>query len=546
MSAINSRLATTLHTLASTANEASVPILLAALEVEDCATRNKVFRTLLSRHDESAENEVLRRWTSLGRYWQTEVTRREGWLCDAIRRALLGADENLRVQAAAAAVATHDYDCLPTLAALAADKAHAFGPQAAKTLIQLAEKLHEELAQPRDYRTRRDPQIQRSHAIGSLERAVQAFDQHGRQEVLEAFLVLAGREQPSLSKLLDEPGSRIFGPLMDILTSSPRLGVIRLLLGYLEDSFAPPAAIQAIARRTDVTFLRLLFRRIGLEASSMLLANLRRIENIPWLKPNLSLLDSLQDQEHAGALRFIVSSGIPRPVALEALVQTLGQGRAPCRRVAAALLAEFRGEEANAAALRAIEDEDPQVRATVAGQLRDRGVPGFLNILIGMLDSEFDDERQAAHQALAEFSFERYLASFDYWDEETRQRTGKLVKRVDLHASTLLREELLATSRTRRRRGLEMAAHLNLVSEVQDVIAAMAKDDDQFIRVEAVRILGQNPTEVSAQVLSEALSDSLAIVQEAAEQGCRELAKESPSPLPAIATTSVAHTATAS
>jgi hypothetical protein len=69
-----------------------------------------------------------------------------------------------------------------------------------------------------------------------------------------------------------------------------------------------------------------------------------------------------------------------------------------------------------------------------------------------------------------------------------------------------------------------MAMHMGLVSQVQDAIAALARDEDQYIRLEAVRILGMCPTAVSGQVLREALADSRVLVQEAAEQGLQDLA----------------------
>jgi hypothetical protein len=138
---------------------------------------------------------------------------------------------------------------------------------------------------------------------------------------------------------------------------------------------------------------------------------------------------------------------------------------------------------------------------------------------VAMLDSQHDVERQAARQAMEEFNFVSYVASYDYMDEETRDKIGKLVRRVDPKATALLRDELQATSRSRRRRGLEMALHLFLVFELQEEIAALIKDDDQYLRLEAVRLLAACPTDISEQVLREALNDSQPLVQEAAQSG---------------------------
>ncbi|MBC7856706.1 MAG: hypothetical protein IAF94_25025, partial [Pirellulaceae bacterium] len=47
-----------------------------------------------------------------------------------------------------------------------------------------------------------------------------------------------------------------------------------------------------------------------------------------------------------------------------------------------------------------------------------------------------------------------------------------------------------------------------------------------YVRLEAVRLLGICPTAVSGQVLREALTDSRALVQEAAEHGLRDMPLE--------------------
>src|SRR3569623_1052650 len=56
---------------------------------------------------------------------------------------------------------------------------------------RLQQHLADEIAAPRDYRIRRDPQLQRNHLMGALEKAATQFPIHGRRELLEAVLLLA-------------------------------------------------------------------------------------------------------------------------------------------------------------------------------------------------------------------------------------------------------------------------------------------------------------------------------------------------------------------
>ena len=513
----------TLRVLAATSNEAVVPVLLAALENEDASVRDGVFPILLHQRSADAENDILRRWPEMSEHWKQLVIRREGWLSPAVRRAVMGDDAALAAVGCRAGAMLGDYELIPVLVSIVCEKKAGICDQAAATLFTLAERLVEETAAPRNYRNRKDPQLQRAHVLGSLEKGVQTFDQHQRRELIEALLISAARDNAVISRILQEPTERAFAPMMDLLIHSPRPSIMRLLLSYLDDPFAPLPALHALGRRRDVSWLRQLCRRIGDEPASVIKNNLKRIENIPWLKAHRFLLDALHESEQPGAVRFITLSGMPRQDALESIAHILKHGKPPGRRAASAALAEFRGAEANAIAQLALEDEDPVVRANLAAQLRMRAAPGAMNRLVTMLDSPHEAERLAARKSLEEFTFASYVASYDYMDEETRQKTGHLVKRIDEKSVSLLRDEMSSNSRTRRRRGLEMALRMELVLLVQDAIAELARDEDQYIRLEAVRILGICPTAVSGQVLREALTDSQALVQEAAQRGLQGL-----------------------
>jgi HEAT repeats len=525
----------TLRVLAGTSNEAAVPVLLAALGNGDATIRDEVVPILLQRRSADAEDEILRRWPEMSEHWRQLVIRRDGWLSPAVRRAVLGNDSSLAVLGCTVAAELGCYELIPLLVSVVCEKKPGISDPAVAALLTLTERLADEVSAPRDYRNRKDPQLLRAHVLASLEKGVQTFNAHQRCELIEALLVLASRDNAVISRILQEPTERAFAPLMDLLLHSPRPCILRLLLSYLDDPYAPLPALQALGRRCDITWLRQLCRKIGDEPAGVIRRNLKRIESVPWFKAHRFLFESLQETEQSGAVLFITHSGIPRPDALECLAHLLQCGKPPGRRTASEALAEFQGAEADAIAQLALEDQDPQVRANLAMQLRARGTPDSLNRLVEMLDSPHGVEQKAARRALEEFTFASYVTAYDYLDEEAREKTGQLVKRIDEQSVGLLREEMFASSRTRRRRGLEMVLSMGLVSELQDAIAELAREDDQYIRLEAVRLLGTCPTAVSGQVLHEALTDNRALVQEAAERGLRDLpAVEDPdiSPLP--------------
>jgi hypothetical protein len=374
--------------------------------------------------------------------------------------------------------------------------------------------------------------MQRAHVLVSLEKAACEYHVHGRRELVEAFLLLANHENATLKHVLQTPSDRTFGPLADLLTSSTRPGVERLLLSYLEDPFAPLAAMQIMVRRRDVAFLRRLLRKIGAEPTPVVRLNLKRIESIPWMQVNFTLLDALGDHEQPGAVQLVALSGIPRQLAFECVAYMLRHGGLAGRRAAAKALAQFRGPGADDMVLRTLDDEDAHVRAAAAAQLRDRGVPGAIQRLLVMLDSPHEVEREAAHTGLGEFRFDRYLTLFDTLSSDARRATGLLVKQIDTHTLTALKNELIAAARSRRKRALEMCLAMGLVEESIAEIAALLRDDDQFLRIEAIRVLATCDCTTTRHALRDSLVDTHPLVQEAAELALTKLLQLVPAETP--------------
>jgi len=332
---------------------------------------------------------------------------------------------------------------------------------------------------------------------------------------------------------------------VDLFTNSSRLASERLLLSYLDDSHAPLSAIQIIGRRSDVAFLRHAARKIGSEPSPTVRANLRRIESIPWIEGHLGVLDALGEAEQPGAIHLAAGSSAPREQALEVVAYILRHGKVAGRRAAAKALAEFCGPKANELALRGLQDDDSQVRAAMARQLRQRGMPGAIGHLLDLLDSPHQAEREAAQAGLEEFQYARFAANFDNLSPEAQQATGRLVRRIDPEAVVRVGMELDAPTRGRRKRALEMVVALDAVAELHDTIVAMLSDDDQFLRIEAIRVLATVDSPSTRQVLRDALLDPHPLVQEAAESALTQLAHHDTVPATGLSRDTVRLTANA-
>jgi HEAT repeat protein len=508
----------TLDLLARTENEAAVSVLLSALESPVPAIRLGALRALLERRSPLGQREVVRRLHTMDEAWKSVLLQYRGRMTRALRDALLGDEPQVRTNACHGVLLFKEYDLIPTLlsALPAADPPTA--DLLSRTMLELVELLYHDVTRPRDYTERRDPQLMRRHVVASLEKSVQRYAEHKRREAVEAFLMLADRDNPLLHQVLGDPLHAAYLVTTQVLTHSQRPGVLRLLLEWLEDRRAPSAALTVAAHRCDLPFLRAALALLQRGLNPALEHNLHRMEHVAWATAPYHILDALSDAEQAAAIAWLMASSAPRAQVFQALCYLAQRGKPRGRVAAVEALGSFSGAEANQRMLQLAHDPDPSVQAAALRQLRRRGIPSALAVLLQHLGSPHEPVRQAVRECLTEFRIQRFLASFDLLDDEVRQSTGPLVKHIDPDALPKLREELQSPSRTRRLRALEAAAAMRAVADLQAEVIELLHDSDGMIRSCAAAALGTCPTPEAQHALRHALGDSSTMVREAAQR----------------------------
>jgi len=507
----------TVATLAESHNEAAVGVLVPALGSANREIQEGALRALLQRRSIAGHLELVQRWDSMSDRWRSMIVEHAGRISAAVREALISSDHHLFKNGCRVAIAIHEFDLMPALIGVVEEVDNPHAHVAAQTLVELAELLHDELAAPRDYRERRDPQLMRQHVLGSLETSLLRGEQPAHGEIAESFLLLTQSENSTLRRILDDHHHPAHVSMRDTLCSSPRPGVMRIVLKYVEKASPPMAVLQVLALRRDVPFLRRLSKSLGTELSETVRRNLRRIDRLAWFD-ELPLLKALNDHEQSMAMQVAVASGAQRDDVFAVVRFLVREGNAGGRRTAASALREFRGFEANELAMMALNDPDPLVQAAIIPQLRERGIPGAMARIIAMVDSPNEAVRTTAQRSLAEFNFQRYLAAFDTLDDEVRRTTGELVRKVDKQTVPQLVEELQCPSRIRRVRGLQVAPLVSAVEELEEVIVGLLSDEDQFVRAESARALGFSNSAGAQLALQTAQHDRSVGVREAVEQ----------------------------
>jgi hypothetical protein len=250
----------------------------------------------------------------------------------------------------------------------------------------------------------------------------------------------------------------------------------------------------------------------------------KRITAFSWLQDDLSILLAFSEDEQIGCLRLTLASGMARERALEIVGCLLQKGHIGARRKAAEELAAWHGPEANDLILQAFHDDDPVVQSYAVRLLRERRIPGAVTLLLDALNSPHIVVLHAAREALSEFTFERYVNTFDLLEPEVRQNVGMLVKRVNPDLIVELRPEFGSGVRTRRLRAVHITEALDVVSQLEPELMGLLADEDHFLRSEVARVLSSSTSEIVRAALREKLLDDCHAVRDVAEQSLQSMA----------------------
>jgi HEAT repeat protein len=523
---VTNSLELTFDYLATTENEAATRVLMGALDHADAAIAHGALRALLRRKSPEALRELVARWHRIGEGWKEIVAERPGLLTAALKQAFHSSEEQLIRNAVAAAVETADYDFVAIFAAAVGESHVLRRSLSAQAMLSLADALYEELHGHARVRVRRDMQLVRQFVAGSLESPVARFPQHRATAVLEAFLLVATRENATLRHMLQDLRDPSHEAVTQQLTHSTRPGVMRLLLSMLDDARAPLAVLRIVGRRSDAPFFRLLCKKLSEDHSPPLVPNLGRIDSLGWLAESLSLLETLDDDEQVGAATLVWRGRIDNRQKRRILQHLLRTGQPRGRQAAARALLELLGPEGHSLTMSLLHDDCPLVQAEAVRHLRARDIPNAMSLLIGLLDSPHEEVRAAASGSLEEFTFARYLSAFDTLSPEARKSTGSIVKRANPNVAEELLNELLSSGRARRLRAMQIAEALDLVPEMEFGLIELCRDEDHVVRTEAARMLGLCWSQEARRTLRDLLSDPRQTVQFAAEQSLEDMAED--------------------
>lgn len=514
---MSSGLKKTFEVLTTSRNEASLPLLLSAFESAEPGIFDRALQALVSRRYRTGHSAVIARWHELNDAQREMVDQGRGKMNTALRDALLSDDEQQFRNACEIMVRFHEFDMVTALVNLAEDKSRKHSAEATTLVLEMVNLLSELVHGRRDAADRRDPMLLRSRVMEGLERSVERYRTHQCDELIEAFVILGGTTCNLLRNIIDDPHHACYMTVVHTLSTSQSVGVLELLLSFLSLDHPSLATLTVVSRRSDETFLRKLFDFLNGDLPGKVKRNLSRIKSIPWIEDKSFSFSAMPPADQSSCVHLVAASGTNADKKLDILEKVLKHGACEGRVAACEALADIPGDRSNQLILDYARDNDPQVQAAIARQLRQRHIAGTMAILVEQLDSPHEIVREATREALSEFTLENYLTQFDTLHDDSRKTTGGLVKKVDVNLVPKLLAEFESPARRNRLRAIEVTDALGVQQETCDGLISLLDDSDHIVRAAAAESLQHCPSERALHALQYAAADRSSAVQSAAK-----------------------------
>ncbi len=518
----------TMYHLAHTRNQAAVPVLASALASTRLEIRLGAIHGLVVRRNPEGHAQILARFPTFNDRELAElansIVRSPHRMQATLRDVVLSEDQRLCDSACRVILMGRVFQLLPTLVEVTEAPHHRHSAQAAATLVQLASYLHQEtLARPQDRTC--EPALMYRQVLPALEQSVLRYDEHQRLEIIDAFLLLVPPHNDTLLKILKDSAHACHQPVINSLSTSAVVPIFELLAQLLHDTNIPTAALKIVANRLDRKFLDYLLHSVRTPVSLRVLDNLRKLDTVRWLGDGRDVLLDLDGRAQAVAIEVARSGCVDRATYLSLLKFLLQQGQPEGRRASCDALAEFHDRYLDQLVVRTLNDPDPRVQAAAVRQLRHRGIHDAMERLVVLLDHHAPEVRDAARSSLAEFNFSRFRGAFDTMDDDTRQKIGHLVAKVDPTAVTRLAELLTSPSLSTKLRALEMVQAMDVADTVFERLAQLLDDPDVGVRADAAAVMGGCRRFEALQLLYQAEDDPSHSVREAASRSVEQIAE---------------------
>lgn len=522
-------LAITFQVLTESRNHAVGDVLAFAYESHDPQIRRFAIESILRSPRGQGSLRVVETWHELVSDFRELILKSPRQLIGGIRAALRSKNRQAVENGLELTALLGESQLMPELLRLAENERCALKPRAERVVIAVADSMAQKAKSASDRHYVQRSTI-RGQVVECLEKAVQRYPQHRCLAIVEAFLISADSSSHYLKRCLSNPRDMAMSAIVKVLAESNRSTIVDdMLVELLASRSTPPTVVRVWSQRADFEFIQVFCIKVGKFPNDIIRRNLKRMKSVRWLKGSLSHLSDLNEHQQIAVVQILRHASLDKNDVFRVIEFLMIHGSKEVRRRAAEKLRDIRTPAADRLVSRYVEHEDPAIQSIMLSQLRDRNIPGAVAALVRALDSEHPQVQNAAQRSFPDIDIDRYLVSFDSMDDESQRSSGELMLKIDKNAIPKIESELSSGIRNRRLRAVHVVEVLGLIDQLCEAVAEVLDEDDYFVRLEAVRLLGRCRSSFSRRVLRDAMMDPSSKVRRAAEKALQGMASIPPS-----------------
>jgi hypothetical protein len=523
-----SPVAKTFEVLSVTSSASAVDVLLFALDSPNERISDAAVSALISRRTTRGQVEIIRRLENLTHKARAEVESRSGELTAAFRHSVVHGDEESRRVALEFISATENYDQLVTVLELLygnSGETHGLVAETFHTLVnRLYEHCHPEKGASAGRRSPHNSARICENVLKSLSKAAGRLDQVScADEIVEAVLILGDAGSAAVKSVLSQTSPACRERAGGLLLSSKHPGVMRVIFDSLSLRYPHSQVLEALESRDDPEFVCELLRWYPKQPAKVLQANLWQVNRTAWLSRSPLELEMIPPGLQATLVGFVSATGLEAQKKTAVHEWIVRHGASEGRRAAQNVLTGLDQNKVQNIVLDGLDSDDADLQAWATGQLRSRGVPQAVGLLIERLDSPMEAVREAAREELESFNLELMLDIYDEIDATICLRAGELLRKTDSACLSKLIHEMEQPIRRKRIRAARASLAMGMHAEVVPALVALIEDSDTLVRRTAAEVLGTIRTPETCEALQRLLNDSSPRVRAIAATALKEM-----------------------
>lgn len=520
----NHPLSLTFDTLAVSNRSEADDILIAALGVTNPTVVDFAAAAICRRGSVRCFLELVRLFDQLSDAARRRFSEPSEALTRALRQSLSQGDESLILKTLDVIGYARRVDQIPAVVELLFAPSTAVRQEASEALAGLVETLYDQSFGPstaqRDHRA--DHLRHRNEALDALSKASIRLDElPDPATIIEHLLALGSATHPAIIKVTRQSSPECRQLAREILGTSRRVGVIRLLLEYFNESYPPRVLFDALRTRDDPEFIFALLGWFPKDPTPTQNANLRQIDQLPWLS-TLDRLAEIPEPLQEKLPPLVRACGLPGSLQTAVQEWLVRNGSASGRRGATPILDRLDLETTQRILLDSLDSPDEEVSAWATTQLRPRHIPGAFRMLIDRLDSPSTPVREAARAELRGFTIEYLVSIHDRLSPVLCRQAGQMVRKIDPDCTSKLVAMLEGPVQRQRIATVQAVGRLGMASLLRPTLLSMLLESDSVLRRTVVETLAGDSSPEVIEALQSLSSDSSVRVREAATRALAE------------------------